>query len=298
MKNFCEGWWLSSWWENFQSGIQQSSPAAISKPLKCRHFVLMDILLRNGLHSHQQLFIITLEIQTHSVSGQAFSPSIPRLYKVHLIMQMLGCLLHKIVQHSWLESSGTCLVALNSKYVLPCLLEIWKLLKYKQMSLYSRHAAVVPGGPIVFTWISHCFLLEWTKVLRHSAFCKQLGSSLPDTTRRQAPKQFHSIQNQLKLSTDCGQARSKHIFCLSCSPALEYEQCNHEGGESLVQTFSHMSNVKGREGLNVHGDIRRLRTARRGNRQLTTCTYVASDRQVLCTQVYNVHAMESLWTKA
>ena len=91
-------------------------PSCYFKPLKYRHFILMDILLRNGLHSQQQLFIITLEIQTHSISGQAFSPSIPRLYKVHLIMQMLGCLSREIVQHCWLESSGTCLVALNSMY--------------------------------------------------------------------------------------------------------------------------------------------------------------------------------------
>ena len=47
-------------------------PSYYFEPLKCRHFVLMDILLRNGMHSHQLPFIITLEIQTHSVSGQAF----------------------------------------------------------------------------------------------------------------------------------------------------------------------------------------------------------------------------------
>ena len=32
-------------------------------------------------------------------TGWIFSPSRPRLYKIHLIMQTLACLSHKIIQH-------------------------------------------------------------------------------------------------------------------------------------------------------------------------------------------------------
>ena len=49
-----------------------------SELLKCRHFVLMDILLRYGLHSYKQPCIITPEmwILCYSVkNGQVFSPT-------------------------------------------------------------------------------------------------------------------------------------------------------------------------------------------------------------------------------
>ena len=74
-----------------------------SKPLKCGHLVLTDVLLRYGLHSiNMQPYIITPEIRTPRYYIKLTSSSvflIPGLYIIHWIMQTLTCLSCKLVHN-------------------------------------------------------------------------------------------------------------------------------------------------------------------------------------------------------
>ena len=65
-----------------------------------------------------------------------------------------------------------------------------------QMSLYSRHTVVVPGGPIVF-------YLNEQKFYSTLHFQAAWLVYICLTQLVDRPKQFQNIQKQLELSTDC-----------------------------------------------------------------------------------------------
>ena len=146
MRNFREGWWLSSCHGSGTEHWRLKSEVQLPATAGDRFFGPSSTwTVQSSLDNADAHMPFTQGCPSLLIDSPTGHYNSTGMYSTSLGLAFLA----SVQKGRALESA---FVALNSKYVLPCLLEIYTCISEAfeiQMPLYSRHAVVVPGGPIV-----------------------------------------------------------------------------------------------------------------------------------------------------